>query len=103
MPPQVLLLHCPPQFDIGPQLEPQELIHALVHTLEQAELPHPWLHVTKQLPEQLIKHQLEQPLVHDELAHDVAQLSLQVEPHELEEIKKIRGPFGPSYIKLQNE
>lgn len=86
MPPQVLLLHCPPQFDIGPQPLPQEVMQTLVHIPEHPELPHPWPHVTKQLPEQLIKHQLEQPLVHDELAHDVAQLILQVEPHELEKI-----------------
>ena len=37
-----LLVQCPPQFDIGPQLAPQEHIHALVHTLLHPELPHPW-------------------------------------------------------------
>ena len=47
----------PPQFDIGPQPLPQEVMHALTHTLEHAELPQPTLHVLKHPSVQLVKHQ----------------------------------------------
>ena len=57
------LVQWPPQVSIGPQELPQEDIHALVHTLEHPELPHPRPHVVKQPLVQLLKHQLEQSLV----------------------------------------
>ena len=83
LPPQLLLRHCPPHTEVeGPQALPQEFIHTLTHIPAHPDLPHAQPHVVKQFPEQLIKHQLEQSLVHDELAHDVAQLSSQLEPHE---------------------
>ena len=79
MPPQVLLVQCPPQFDIGPQPLPQEDIHKLVHTPEHAELPQPTPQTTKQPLTQFnvqFRLQLELP----------EQDALQLEPHELEEI-----------------
>ena len=59
MPPQPLWVQCPPQYDIGPQPLPQEFIHALVHTSEQAEEPQPTTHVRKQPLVQSLKHQPE--------------------------------------------
>ena len=57
--PQLAPVQWPAHVDIGPQPLPQEVMHALVHTLEHAELPQPWPHVVKQLLIQLTIHQLE--------------------------------------------
>ena len=52
----------PPQFDIGPQPDPQEFIHTLTHTLSHAELPQPTPQLPKQPLVQLLKHQPEHEL-----------------------------------------
>ena len=86
LPSQSLLVQFPAQWP--PQLTPQEVMHALVHTPEHPEEPQPTLHVLKQPLVQLVKHQPShvwvglKVLVEHVEWHVAAHLRSQLEPHE---------------------